>query len=215
MAYCPRCGAVLAEGSTLCTKCRTPYTTVVHDHPLQPGPTMTAPGPPVGSPPPGSPAPKVQGTEGSPPLPPQVREFVAELENWATLNRGDARRDTIRFWVLKIPAVASSASASILALAHLDTIAAVVAAIASACILIDAVNPGGQLRNAHLRAVHELRTLQHELMNEWRIASLRGSSSDSAAAQLLENAEKVRARIAADLGAAETAFARGIDATAR
>lgn len=135
-----------------------------------------------------------------------LRAFVSELEQWATSNAQDARRDTIRFWSLKIPAVLSSASAGALALAHLNGVA-VLATAASACILIEAVNPGGQLRNAHLRAVHDLRELEHHVMNEWRIGALRGKSGNLLAAEILQSAQKARDKVAADLRVAETSFA--------
>ena len=83
-------------------------------------------------------------------MPPELNAFISELDTWAALNERDVRRDTIRFWAFKLPAIISSASAGVLALEHLVTIAAILAAVASACVLIDAVNPGGQLRNAHL-----------------------------------------------------------------
>jgi hypothetical protein len=143
-------------------------------------------------------------------MPPQLRAFVTELEQWAASNAQDARHDTLRFWSLKIPAGLSSASASVLALAHLNGIAAVLGTVATACILIDAVNPGGQLRNAHLRAVHDLRDLEHHVVNEWRVADLRGKGDNLSAAEILQSAQKARDKVAADLRGAETSFARTV-----
>jgi hypothetical protein len=140
-----------------------------------------------------------------------LSDFVSEIEEWAALNARDARKDTFRFWALKLPAVLSSATAGILAVGHFETIAAVLAAIASACILIDGVNPGGQLRNAHLRAVHDLRSLQHQVVNEWRVGTLKGKSGGRLAAEILASAETLRDKVAADLKIAETSFARSID----
>ncbi len=145
-------------------------------------------------------------------MPDELRQFVVELEDWARLNHADARKDTIRFWVLKIPAVVSSAAAGVLALGDLTAVAAVLAAVASACVLIDGVNPGGQLRNAHLRAVHELRALQHEIVNGWRMGTLQGRSGNALAATLLEQGEVERKKIANDLKAAETSFEKAIHA---
>jgi hypothetical protein len=75
-------------------------------------------------------------------------------------------------------------------------------------VLIDAVNPGGQLRNAHLLAVFDLRELEYDLVNNWRIGSLKGTPSGQLAAETLEAAKKVRERIFSDLKMAETAFAQ-------
>jgi len=166
-------------------------------------PTAAAPSAPAAAAPPALPTATV-------PLPPDLRDFVVELEQWAAANAKDARRDALRFWSLKIPAVLSSASAGVLALWHLSGVAAALAAAASACVLIDAVNPGGQLRNAHLRAVHDLRDLEHHVVNEWRIGALKGKSGNHLAAEILESAQKARDKIAADLRVAETSFARTV-----
>ena len=141
-------------------------------------------------------------------MPPELNAFISELDTWATLNERDVRRDTIRFWAFKLPAIVSSASAGVLALEHLGTIAAILAAIASACVLIDAVNPGGQLRNAHLRAVFDLRELEYDVVNNWRIGSLKGTAPGQLAAETLEAARRVRERIFSDLKMAETSFAQ-------
>jgi hypothetical protein len=141
-------------------------------------------------------------------MPPQLQAFIGELDAWAALNERDVRRDAIRFWALKLPAILSSASAGVLALEHLGTIAAILAAVASACVLIDAVNPGGQLRNAHLRAVFDLRELEYDVVNNWRSGSLKGTASDQLAAEILDAARKVRERIFSDLKTAETSFAQ-------
>jgi hypothetical protein len=75
-------------------------------------------------------------------------------------------------------------------------------------VLIDAVYPGGQLRNAHVRAVHELRSLQHQVMNDWRVGTLKLKNPTELAATVLQSAEKVRNRIATDLQLAQTSFAK-------
>jgi hypothetical protein len=141
-------------------------------------------------------------------MPPELRAFIDELDAWATLNERDVRRDTIRFWALKLPAIVSSASAGVLALEHLGTIAAILAAVSRACVLIDAVNPGGQLRNAPLRAVVDLRELEYDVVNNWRIGSLQGAPSGQLAVETLQGARKVRERIFLDLKMAETSFAQ-------
>ncbi len=141
-------------------------------------------------------------------IPPQLRAFIGELEEWAEANERDVRRDTVRFWTFKLPAVVSSASAGLLALAHLEVVAAILAAVGSACVIIDAVNPGGQLRNAHLRAVYDLRELEHDATDKWRIGALKGTASSELAAEILEGARKVRDKVASDLKAAETSFAQ-------
>jgi hypothetical protein len=144
-------------------------------------------------------------------MPGELQSFISELEDWARLNQADARHDTIRFWSLKVPAILSSASAGVLAINHLETAAAILASIATACILIDGVNPGGQLRNAHVRAVHDLRTLQHQLVNDWRVGCLRGTNTNNLAAELLLKGEKAREEVASALRSAETSFAKSVE----
>jgi hypothetical protein len=136
---------------------------------------------------------------------------VDELERRAMINERDARHDSVRFWALTLPAIASSAAAGLLAVADLDTAAAVLAAIASACGLVDAVNPRGQLRNAHLRAVHDLRKLEHRVANEWRVGVLRGDNRDALAATILETAQRARDDVGDALRAAETSFAATVE----
>ena len=46
-------------------------------------------------------------------MPKILRDQMTELEAWAEDNRKDSRRDAIRFWALKIPAVIISAGAGI------------------------------------------------------------------------------------------------------
>lgn len=144
--------------------------------------------------------------EGVVEWPAPLARFIRELEDWTALNLRDARRDTLRYWILKLPAVLSAASAGVLTLADLSLISAILAAVASTCVLIDAVNPGGQLRNAHLRAAHDLRQLQHSMLNRWRVGILRSEQPVTLAAEMIESAQSQWQRIAGDLRAAETAF---------
>lgn len=142
-----------------------------------------------------------------PELEPELQAFIGELEEWAAANARDARRDTVRFWLFKLPAILSSAASGVLSLERLEVVAAVLAAVATVCVLIDAVNPGGQLRNAHTRAVHDLRDLEHFVLNEWRVGRLKGCEAGPLAAKILQEAIERRERIARDLRAAETSFA--------
>jgi hypothetical protein len=135
-----------------------------------------------------------------------LQAYVQKLEVWALQNQADARQDTIRFWALKLPAILFSAASSILILLKLEVVAAIAAAVATICVLIDGVNPGGMLRNAHLKAVHELRSLQHEVVAQWQVGSLRGEPASELAASILSSGQATWARIGADLRAAETAF---------
>ena len=61
------------------------------------------------------------------------------------------------------------------------------------------------------RAVFDLRELEYDVVNNWRIGSLKGAPSGQLAAVTLESAKKARERIFSDLKMAETAFARPAD----
>jgi hypothetical protein len=161
---------------------------------------MTAPPPPVGSDA-GDYAPR-SGSELA--LPPVLREYVAGLESWTRANARDARWDSLRFWGLKLPAIFASGAAGVLGLLNLPLIAAIAAGIGTVCVLVDSLNPGGQLRNAHLRAVHDLRNLQSHVLTTWRVGVLRGEHERELAASILADAEEGRVKIAEELQAAET-----------
>jgi hypothetical protein len=139
---------------------------------------------------------------------------LIQLEYWTLGNLQDARRDTLRFWLLKLPAILSSVSAGILAYLKWDTPALMIGAVGSLCVLIDGVYPSGMLRNVHLRAVHDIRSLQNKIQADW----LKGYASidkqgpsleqeiDKLTAKIVKNAQKESERIACYLRDAETSL---------
>ena len=93
-------------------------------------------------------------------MPPELRDQLRELEKWALANKGDATRDAMAFWGLKLPAILASASAGVWAHFELTTVSVLAGAIASLC-----VNPSEILGPAlqqldMLNAARELRDLQ-------------------------------------------------------
>jgi len=99
-------------------------------------------------------------------MPIALQQQLTALETWALANRHDSKWDAVKFWSLKIPAIVVSAGSGVSAYFKLDSLAVVAGAVASLCVLIDALNPGGALRNAHLRAFNELRILQERMKSE-------------------------------------------------
>ena len=140
-------------------------------------------------------------------MPPALAVQLKGLEDWALANRSDASRDTLRFWMLKIPAILVSASSGVFAFFKLDAIAVVAGAVGSLCVLIDGLNPGGALRNVHLRAFNELRKLEDTMMSSWQVGELRGKDRNLLAAEIIERAEDEKARINLYITAAETSLA--------
>jgi hypothetical protein len=139
-------------------------------------------------------------------LPLPLADFVARVEQFAIANFKDAKRDQALFWGLKAPTILSSAVASVTALQGLTTLSAGLALLAAVCAGIDLIYPRAQLRNAHWSAVHKLRTLEHDLADEWEIAVLRGVANEKAQADLLEKAMARRDDIATTVRDAEASL---------
>jgi hypothetical protein len=138
-------------------------------------------------------------------MPVALREQLIDLESWAQGNRRDAKWDTVKFWALKIPAIVVSAGSGVFAYFK-PAVAVVGGAIASLCVLIGALNPGGALRNAHLRAFNDLRILQDRMKSDWQIGYLRNEDREGLGAEIIEGAKKEKKRIGDDLTLAETAL---------
>jgi hypothetical protein len=138
-------------------------------------------------------------------MPVELLQQLDELEQWSIANKNDARIDTIAFWSLKIPAILGSAGAGLLAHFELTYVSLILGTIASACVIIDGVNPRGTLRNIHLRAHHDLRLLSTSMVAQWRSRDSK-TDDDATARQIIRNAEKQRQHIAAYIRDAETAL---------
>jgi hypothetical protein len=139
-------------------------------------------------------------------MPPALREQLMDLETWAQGNRRDAKWDAVKFWALKIPAIVVSAGSGVFAYFK-PAVAVVGGALASLCVLIDALNPGGALRNAHLQAFNELRILQERMKSQWQVGFLRHEDRELLAAKIIEGASKEKERINAAITIAETSLA--------
>jgi hypothetical protein len=141
-------------------------------------------------------------------LPPEIalQEQFTGLEAWAKANRRNSRWDAFRFWALKIPAIVVSAGSGVSAYFGLKGWAVIAGAVASLCVLIDALNPGGSLRNAHLRAFNELRILQEGMKSEWQVGLLRDEKKGLLAARIIEGAAKEKKRINDAITFAETSL---------
>ena len=157
-------------------------------------------------------APKLNGPSSPPPspstgvsLPQDFRDYINELEEWALLNRRDALRDTISFWILKIPAILSSASAGVWAHFDFTTVTVISGAIASLCVIVDGIHPRGMLRNVHLRAYHDIKNLIARVINQYRSDTTR-AKPETITRRIIKDAEEERERIANYVRDAETAL---------
>jgi hypothetical protein len=138
-------------------------------------------------------------------MPADLRDQLLELEQWARGNNADARWDTLAFWALKVPAIAASASAGVLAHFGLTTVSVVAGAVASLCVVVDGIHPRGMLRNVHLRAYHDIRILTNRMMAEWRSRNA-NAKGENIARRIIKDAGDERQRIAAYIRDAETAL---------
>jgi hypothetical protein len=127
-----------------------------------------------------------------------VQEQLDILEEWTVENLQLARRDAIRFWALKLPAIVSSASVAALEASGYGQVVIVLGVVTALCIAIDGLFPGGQLHNIHKRAACETRRLQQDTIIRWRRAQLDSDSSQSLAKvgqAVLTSIQKERTRI--------------------
>ena len=92
-------------------------------------------------------------------IPSELLATLSDLERWAQRALLDTRLDKVKLWALKTPAIAASALAGVFGHYGLTSMSLFVAALSSACILIDGFNPRGLLLKAHLSALHDIRNL--------------------------------------------------------
>jgi hypothetical protein len=175
-------------------------------------PEGAAPPPPRAALPP-NPAPvrvgALPGGEAKDEMPSILKHQFEELEYWAQENRRDSRVDTRRFWMLKIPAIIVAASGGIFAYYKPGILSVIAGAISSACVLLDGIYPGGQLRNTHYKAFLELRKLQFDMRTKWRIEAWKATTDKERmelAASIMESTQGEITRIATYLRDAETSF---------
>lgn len=138
-------------------------------------------------------------------MPLDLRNYLTELELWANANNKEASRDTIAFWLLKVPAIISSIGTGVLAKFEYDNFSLVLGLIAGICVAVDGIHPRGMLRNTHIRAFHDIRTLSSSIVSNWRTRNDKAQSSN-AAKRIIKESEEERLRIANYIKESETAL---------
>src|SRR5436305_80545 len=82
---------------------------------------------------------------------PQMLDYLRNLEAWAEANKKDARRDSIKFWSLKGPAILVVSSSGLLATMHLPVaIPLIFGLIGGLCVALDGVLRPGILHKVHV-----------------------------------------------------------------
>ena len=136
-----------------------------------------------------------------------IQEQVDVLEAWVKHNADQAKRDFMRFWAFKIPAIACSVSVAAFESLGFGVIVIVLGVISAFCVGIDALFPGGRLHNVHKRAANEARRLQHDAIVRWRQAQLgKDSERRQAVSTILDFIQKERSRIDKYLTDAESSL---------
>ena len=92
---------------------------------------------------------------------------IADLERWALANISRDRQQTVRFWLLKGTAFIVAAGAAVAAALGQDRVAIGLSTLAALIIAVDAAWPVASFRNAHQRAVKDLRELENGVMLSW------------------------------------------------
>jgi len=137
-------------------------------------------------------------------MPPEFRRELVVIENWAINVRHEAILDKFAYWAIKIPAILVSVSAAVLAHFKLEDYAGIASAIASACVLIDGMNPRGRLYNVHRKAAFELFHLHADMFSRWRVGRLQEREVRSLAVEIISQAQQELKRIGNYLTEAET-----------
>lgn len=141
----------------------------------------------------------IRTVDGKPDLDGIINEQLKILEEYAGYNLGQAKKDRLRFWAFKLPALLCAASTAAFEALGTGSAVIVLGVISAICIGIDAAWPGGMLHDVHLRAARETRRLQQTVLTEWRKAYLQSPKSSKSlqatASELLSTIQKERQRI--------------------
>jgi hypothetical protein len=138
-------------------------------------------------------------------MPDELVGHLRSLTRWHDANKRDAAKDLVAYWLLKIPAIFSSAMAGVWAHFGMTTASVICGAISSFCIIVDALNPRGVLRNVHTRAVHDIAILSSRMVSRWNMRAP-SAREFSFARTVIREFEDERVRIATYIRDAETAL---------
>jgi hypothetical protein len=133
---------------------------------------------------------------------------LAELERWAVANARRDRQQLLRFWLLKGAAFIGASVAAVGASLGATNVAIGSATLAALCTAVDAAWPSSSFRNAHQRAVQDLRELQNNVKLKWDKVRLAhpeptAPSRIAHALALLDHIQTKREEVGKYLGGAE------------
>ena len=96
-----------------------------------------------------------------------LSEQLDDLEHWVKANMRRDRRETIRFWLLRVPALTYALLTTATAPLAVPQLVATLAATVALLVVIDAAWPAATLQNPLTRALHDLRELQNTAKLRW------------------------------------------------
>jgi hypothetical protein len=132
-------------------------------------------------------------------------EYLQQLKDWSDANAKDARRDAIKFWSFKIPAIVVATGSGLIASLHWPAlVSAVTGLIGGFCVTLDGIVRPGAMLKTHQRAVFDLGILSNSMKRQWDIGTLQHRSPDELAAGIISEAEERWQEIAVYLKQAET-----------
>lgn len=140
------------------------------------------------------------------PIPQELAEEMSVVKGWASANEKEARTDKRNYWVLKVPAIVVSASAALFVYFKVDALAITASAVASACALIDALQPRGMLYRAHKRASNDFYKLHSSMASQWRAGALGSGDKKALAAKIINDSSPEKNRVSKYLTEAESAL---------
>ena len=142
------------------------------------------------------------------PIPNDLQNQIAVIDQWAEDNRTKARREQLLFWALKAPVIGAAGYGLMIKLGW-DWALVVTGALASACALVEGFFSPGALRNFHHKAYFDLTNLAGDLEAKWQIGMLNGEAKpDTLTASLLEEARTRMKKISAYLADAEATLGK-------
>lgn len=146
---------------------------------------------------------KSKGDDDKTAMPEALRRILDGTLAWAEDNCRDARRDRLKFWILKVPAILIAASGSVLTYFNLEQAMVFTGALASVIVAFDGILRPGANRDVHYLAYLELRELHNFVASEWARLTLRDEATNEAAASLIEKIQKETTRISGNLKSVE------------
>jgi hypothetical protein len=132
-------------------------------------------------------------------LPGVLKEEVDDIETRVAALRGQRKRDSWRFWTLKVLGMAFSTGSGLSALFVTPVLAAVFGFAGGVFVLIDSTMPLGRMYNATRSAISQLESVRDGIRTDWKVGSLNEEAPKPLMARIVKEAAAKRMSILAAL----------------